>query len=62
MAAYDDIYKILVVGEPDVGKTCLTLKYTQAKSRFNFPTIGVDLQFRNIELNGKVIKLQIWLV
>lgn len=55
------IFKIIVIGDSDVGKTCLTFRFSGGK----FPakteaTIGVDFRERAIDVDGEEIKLQLW--
>lgn len=57
------IFKIIVIGDSNVGKTCLTYRFCTGK----FPdkteaTIGVDFRERTVDVDGeqiKVIKLTI---
>ena len=58
---FDLSFKIIVVGDSGVGKSCLTLKGI----RNNFeecysPTVGFEFFNFNIRINDKNIKLQIW--
>ena len=58
---FDLSFKIIVVGDSGVGKSCLTLKgiknhYEECYS----PTIGFEFFNFNIRINDKNIKLQIW--
>jgi len=58
---FDYILKILLVGDQNVGKSCLLLRFAEnAFTESHIPTIGVDFKIRTIDLNGKIIKLQIW--
>ena len=60
-ADYDYLFKVLMIGNSGVGKSCLLLRF--ADDRFeesNMPTIGVDFKIRTIESDDKVCKLQIW--
>lgn len=55
------IFKIIVIGDSNVGKTCLTFRFCGGK----FPakteaTIGVDFRERTIDVDGEEIKLQLW--
>ncbi|KAJ8247779.1 hypothetical protein GJAV_G00250210 [Gymnothorax javanicus] len=55
------IFKIIVIGDSGVGKTCLTYRFCAGK----FPdkteaTIGVDFRERVIEIDGEKIKVQLW--
>jgi GTPase SAR1 family protein len=45
-----------------VGKTCLLLRYANDSFSPTFiTTIGIDFKIKNIQLDGKRIKLQVWL-
>ena len=58
---YDLSFKIIVVGDSGVGKSCLTMKGT--KNHFEecySPTVGFEFFTFNIRINDKNIKLQIW--
>ncbi|CAL1279072.1 unnamed protein product [Larinioides sclopetarius] len=55
------IFKIIVIGDSNVGKTCLTFRFCGGK----FPmrteaTIGVDFRERQVVVDGEPIKLQLW--
>nr|XP_002125159.1 putative Ras-related protein Rab-33 [Ciona intestinalis] len=55
------VFKIIVIGDSDVGKTCLTYRFCTGK----FPekteaTIGVDFRERTLDIDGEQIKLQLW--
>ena len=60
-AQYDLSFKIIVIGDAGVGKSCLTLKaiknyFTEGHNA----TVGFDFFTYCIKLNGTVIKLQVW--
>jgi len=60
---FDFIYKILMIGDSSVGKSSLLLCFTDGVSAFTenyVSTIGVDFKIKTIQVDGKVIKLQIW--
>jgi Ras-related protein Rab-1A len=59
---YDYIYKILLLGDSAVGKTCFLLRYSDDTFTDNhISTIGLDYRFKIITLeNEKIVKLQIW--
>ncbi|XP_032385517.1 ras-related protein Rab-33B isoform X1 [Etheostoma spectabile] len=55
------IFKIIVIGDSNVGKTCLTYRFCGGTFLKNpEATIGVDFRERTLELDGETIKLQIW--
>ncbi|XP_062313653.1 ras-related protein Rab-33B-like [Osmerus eperlanus] len=55
------IFKIIVIGDSNVGKTCLTYMFCGGRFLENpESTIGVDFRERSLELDGECIKLQIW--
>lgn len=55
------IFKIIVIGDSNVGKTCLTYRFTVSKFLGRSEaTIGVDFREKQVEIDGEVIKLQIW--
>mmetsp|Transcript_37504 Transcript_37504/g.101639 ORF Transcript_37504/g.101639 Transcript_37504/m.101639 type:complete len:151 (-) Transcript_37504:546-998(-) len=58
---FDMQIKLLMIGDSGVGKTCLLLRYANDSFSPTFiTTIGIDFKIKNIELDGKRIKLQIW--
>ncbi|KAM9001829.1 ras-related protein Rab-13 isoform X1 [Sarcophilus harrisii] len=59
--AYDHLFKLLLIGDSGVGKTCLIIRF--AEDNFNstyISTIGIDFKIRTVEIEGKKIKLQVW--
>ncbi|CAL8356026.1 unnamed protein product [Lota lota] len=58
---YDYLFKLLLIGDSGVGKTCLLFRFSEDAFNTTFiSTIGIDFKIRTIELNGKRVKLQIW--
>lgn len=58
---YDYLFKILLVGDSTVGKTCFLIRFSDDEFTANhFSTIGVDFRIRTIDIDKKTIKLQIW--
>jgi Ras family len=57
---YDFLFKLLLIGDSGVGKSCLLLRFADdTYSESYISTIGVDFKIRTIELEGKTVKLQI---
>ncbi|XP_029909821.1 ras-related protein Rab-8B-like [Myripristis murdjan] len=58
---YDYLFKLLLIGDSGVGKTCLLFRFSEDSFNTTFiSTIGIDFKIRTIEMNGKRVKLQIW--
>ena len=58
---YDLSFKIIVIGDSGVGKSCLTNKATKNifEETYN-ATVGFEFFTFNIKINEKIVKLQIW--
>ncbi|XP_076446199.1 ras-related protein Rab-30-like [Babylonia areolata] len=61
MEDYKYLFKVVLIGNAGVGKTCLVSRYTKGF----FPpgqmaTIGVDFMIKTVEIDGDKVKLQIW--
>jgi small GTP-binding protein len=56
------LYKILLLGDSSVGKTCFLMRYTDnTYQEIHMSTIGIDNKFKDVELeDGKKVKIQIW--
>lgn len=53
--------KIIIVGDPSVGKTSLQTRIIENKFRPQYSTtLGVDFSFKQIQVQGSNVKLQIW--
>jgi len=53
--------KIVVVGDEEVGKTSLILKYVKNRFTEDYkPTLGADFAVKELRLNGKIVKLYLW--
>ena len=58
----DCVYKVLLLGDSTVGKTCFLLRYCDKRfQEAHLSTIGLDYRLKTMTLeSGKKIKLQIW--
>ncbi|XP_073020238.1 ras-related protein RABD2a isoform X2 [Primulina eburnea] len=57
---YDYLFKLLLIGDSGVGKSCLLLRFADDSYLDSYiSTIGVDFKIRTVEQDGKTIKLQI---
>ena len=56
------LYKILLLGDSAVGKSCLLLRYCDDSFQdIHLATIGLDFRLKTLNLdNNKKIKAQIW--
>ena len=60
-AQYDISFKIIVIGDSSVGKSCLTTQAVRNNfEEFYTATIGFEFLTFNIRINNNVLKLQIW--
>ena len=58
---HDLSFKIIVVGDSGVGKSCLTMKATKNIFENTYsPTIGFEFYTFVIKIKEKIIRLQIW--
>ena len=54
-------FKILLIGGLGVGKSCVILRYVEGDFPGNImSSIGVDFKTKQIDLDDRLIKLQIW--
>lgn len=63
MEDYSYLFKIILIGDANVGKTCLVKRF--AKGFFapsQGPTIGVDFTIRTVEVDGERVKVSLYLV
>ena len=58
---YDYLFRMLLIGDSGVGKSCLLLRFADDSYNENFvSTIGVDFRIRSMSIDGKRCKTQIW--
>uniref|UniRef100_H2MPM0 Ras-related protein Rab-19 n=1 Tax=Oryzias latipes TaxID=8090 RepID=H2MPM0_ORYLA len=59
--SFDFLFKIILVGDSDVGKTCLVQSFKSGvfmEKQQN--TIGVDFTVQTMDIDGKKVKMQVW--
>uniref|UniRef100_A0A3Q2UAI2 Ras-related protein Rab-19 n=1 Tax=Fundulus heteroclitus TaxID=8078 RepID=A0A3Q2UAI2_FUNHE len=59
--SFDFLFKIVLVGDSDVGKTCMVQRFKSGifiEKQQN--TIGVDFTVRTLDIDGKKVKMQVW--
>jgi small GTP-binding protein len=58
---YDHLVKLLMLGDSAVGKSSLVMRFCEARFESNFVlTIGIDFKWKQVERNGKKLKIQVW--
>ncbi|XP_071708747.1 ras-related protein Rab11B-like [Rutidosis leptorrhynchoides] len=58
---FDELYKLILMGDPCVGKTNLLSRFSQNKFIHEHKsTIGVEFATRDVDIDNKIIRLQIW--
>ena len=59
--SFDLSFKIIIVGDQGVGKSCLAIKASRNYFEdFYSPTVGFEFVSFNVRVQEKIIKLQIW--
>jgi Ras-related protein Rab-1A len=59
--SYDYFFKILLIGDSGVGKSSLLLRFVDNSYADSYvSSIGVDFKLKTMEINGKLVKLQLW--
>ncbi|XP_036448553.1 ras-related protein Rab-15-like isoform X1 [Colossoma macropomum] len=58
---YDVLYRLLLLGDSGVGKTCLLCRFTDNEFLSqHVSTIGVDFKMKTLEIDGIKVRIQIW--
>ena len=58
---FDLSFKIIVIGDSGVGKSCLTMKATKNYfENYYSPTVGFEFFTFNVRIKDQTIRLQIW--
>lgn len=57
----EQLFRVIIVGDTGVGKSCLLLRFSEDKFNENHDvTIGVEFGTRSLKVENQTIKLQIW--
>ena len=54
------VYKVVMVGDSGVGKSCLLVRYIDQVYQNQVSTVGVDFKTRDVTVYGSRIRLQLW--
>jgi GTPase SAR1 family protein len=58
---YDYLFKIVLIGDSGVGKSNILSRFTRGEfSLESKSTIGVEFATKSVNVEGKVVKAQIW--
>ena len=58
---FNYLLKYIIIGNSSVGKSCITMRYIHESFAEEFTsTIGVEYGSKNITINEKIYKIQIW--
>ena len=56
-----NIFKIVLIGDTSVGKSCLLTRFADDQFTENYvTTIGVDFRFKTMIVMDKIVKVQVW--
>ncbi|XP_047430652.1 ras-related protein Rab-19-like [Mugil cephalus] len=59
--SFDFLFKIILIGDSNVGKTCVVQNFKSGVfSEKQQNTIGVDFTVRTVDIEGKKVKIQVW--
>ena len=58
---FDYMLKYIIIGDSAVGKSCILLRYIEGRFNEEFQsTIGVEFGAKNIKIDNKIYRIQIW--
>uniref|UniRef100_A0A8C7XSI6 Ras-related protein Rab-15 n=1 Tax=Oryzias sinensis TaxID=183150 RepID=A0A8C7XSI6_9TELE len=58
---YDILFRLLLLGDSGVGKTCMLRRFAEGEfDPSHISTIGVDFKMKTLEIDGIRVRVQIW--
>ena len=61
MSAHDALFKVIIIGDSGVGKSCVLKRLVEAEFKEEHDvTVGVEFGSFLVKIEDKVLKLQIW--
>ncbi|PAV83641.1 hypothetical protein WR25_21665 isoform B [Diploscapter pachys] len=59
--SYNHLFKIVVVGDHNCGKSCILLRFAENSFRIDhISTLGVDFKLKTIKLGRDKVRLELW--
>ena len=60
-AAKRNLFKIIVLGDSNVGKTSILRRYTTSSDPGNTkPTLGADFSKKEVMVNDQIVTVNVW--
>jgi small GTP-binding protein len=61
MGQNEQLFKIVMVGDSDTGKTSILLRFSENMFSKTYKcTIGLDFKIKTLQVDESILKLQIW--
>lgn len=58
---FEYLFKYIIIGDSNVGKSCIVQRFIEGEFNSELEnTIGVEFGAKEISINQKLVKLQIW--
>ena len=58
--AFDYLFKVVLIGDADVGKTCVVQRFKSGTYvEKHASTIGVDFTMKTLQIDGKLVKVSL---
>ena len=58
---FEYLFKYIIIGDSNVGKSCIVQRFIEGEFNAELEnTIGVEFGAKEIKINNKLVKLQIW--